>query len=179
MVLFAAMTLETVSLQQQRERQPDPAAVAGDVQSIQNSVREIDARLQQAMRRDALKSESADARSARAELESVSKSLKTLDQRLSKVLAHDALKKPGAGANQAGRTLDPVLDEMKAISAELSSTLTRVNKIDSFTIKVKTADSQQLQSDLEFIRKSAERARQVYEGGLSGSTRRLPVASGK
>src|SRR5574339_81649 len=116
-LLLAAM--ETVSLPQQRERQSNPAAVSGDVQSIRNIVREIDARLQQAVRRDTLKPESADARTARAELESVSKNLKAIDQRLSRVLAHDALKK------SSSRDLDPVLKEMKAIFEELSSTLAR------------------------------------------------------
>jgi hypothetical protein len=184
-LIVAAMMTVTATLVSgqppapQRERQADPAAVTADVQSVRSAVREINARLQQAARRQTLNSGSTDARSAKAELESVSKNLKALDERLSRVLAHDALK-PNRAANQTGRDLTPVLSEMQAITAEFSSSVARVNKIESFTIKMKAADSQQLQSDLEFIRKSAERTRGVLEGGFNSSTHRLPAnRSGK
>jgi hypothetical protein len=179
LILIAAMMTGTVTLVEgqpatQRERQADPAAVTADVQSVRSAVREIDARLQQAARRQTLNSGSADARSAKTELESVSKNLKALADRLSRVLAHDALKSSRA-ANQGGRDLTPVFSEMQAITAEFSSSVARVNKIEALTIKMKAADSQQLQSDLEFIRKSAERTRGVLEGGFNSSTRRLPA----
>jgi hypothetical protein len=174
MMTFTAMLVSGQAPAPQRERQADPAAVTADVQSVRSAVREINARLQQAARRQTLNSGSADARSAKAELESVSKNLNALDERLSRVLAHNALK-PNRAANQTGRDLTPVFSEMQAITAEFSSSVARVNKIESFTIKMKAADSQQLQSDLEFIRKSAERTRGVLEGGFNSSTHRLPA----
>lgn len=184
-LIAAAMMTSTVTLVEgqpatlQRDRQADPAAVAADVQSVRSAVREINARVQQAARRQTLNSGTADARGAKTELESVSKSLKTLDERLTRVLAHSALKDSSRTANPNGRDLSPVFSEMQAITAEFSSSVARVNKIEALTIKMKAADSQQLQSDLEFIRKSAERTRGVLEGGFNSSTRRLPDRSGQ
>jgi len=160
----------------QADGQPDPQVVADNVRAIRSALREIDARVQQALNRDALKPGLAtvdivDAGALKKELESFSKTLKTLNQRLSRVLTLEALESPSAGARTLGRRdLRPVMTEMEIIAKEFETSCTRVNKIEAITVKQKSsAAAQTLASDLEFIKKSANKAQDGMKRVLFGA----------
>ena len=160
----------------QADRQPDPTVVSRNVQSIREALRDIDARIQQAMRRDGLTPGSAnaigpDAARIKAELESVSKTLKSLDQRVGRVLTLDALKTSSPDSkSQTRRDFRPVTNEMEAVAKEFSECVSHVNKIDALTWKQSSSRaSQQLISDLDFIKKRASGTHSAMKRVLFGA----------
>ena len=173
---MCAMSAAGASLHaSQADRQPDPVVVAGNVRDIRNSVREIDARIQQSLGRDALKAGSpnaigSDAGTIKGELQDISKVMKALDQRLSRVQTLDALKPPAAGdKSQARRDFRPVTTEMEAIAKELDQCHTRVNKIDALVIKQASRNAQPLVTDLAFIKKLAAGTQDAMKRVLFGA----------
>jgi hypothetical protein len=162
------------SLVPQTNGQPDPVVVAGNVRDIRNAVREIDARIQQSLGRDALKSGSPnaigpDVGTIRAELQDISKIMKALDQRLARVQTLDVLKPPSGGdKSPARRDFRSVTTAIEAAAMELDQCHTRVNKIEALVIKQTSRSAQPLATDLDFIKKHARGTQDAMKRVLFG-----------
>jgi hypothetical protein len=158
----------------QASDQPDPAVVRRNVQAIREALRDMDARIQQAARRDAStpgspNSIGSDAEKVKAELETISKALKTLDQRVERVLSLDALKSSDS-KSQSRRDFRPVTIEMDAVAKQFSECVGHVNKIDAIVVKQSTKRaSQPLVSDLDFIKRLANDTQTAMKRVLSGA----------